>query len=210
MKLKLDLHVHDKESFDSKANLKSIIKIAKKRGLDGIAITNHETLNLNEIKFSKEFIIIKGEEIKTEIGDIIGLFLKKEIKEKEFKKVIQEIKKQGGIVVLPHPAFGHILNNEVLKKIDVIEGINSRIDKNSNEMAQRLAKQTKKPLIAGSDAHLSIEVGNSFTIIESKSKELKDIKQAILKGETKIRRIKVSKIKKIIIKLLKFWRENVN
>lgn len=44
-----------------------------------------------------------GSEISTERGEVIGLFLSEEIISRNFLEVIDLIKEQGGIVVLPHP-----------------------------------------------------------------------------------------------------------
>ncbi len=79
-----DLHIHSKYSHDSYLSPPQIIKIAEKRGLDGIAITDHNTLKggieTSKINNKDDFIVIVGSEIKTEYGDVIGLFLNEEIK----------------------------------------------------------------------------------------------------------------------------------
>lgn len=188
MKLKFDLHIHSEYSHDSSLKIGSIIKRAKKMGLDGVAITDHEEFRGAEImdKMAKDFIVIKGEEIDTEYGDIIGLFLKKKIKTKKFIEVITEIRKQNGIVILPHPAKFHILSDEVLKEVDIIEVFNARLGDRENEMAEMLAKKKGKAVVAGSDAHFLVEIGNGVVVIESKSRNLIDIKKAILNGNVKL------------------------
>jgi len=212
MKLQFDLHMHSNYSKDSKMKIESILKKAKKRGLDGIAITDHEEFKgaIKAEKISKDIIIIKGEEIKTEIGDIIGLFLTEEIKTREFDKVIKEIKKQKAIAVLPHPAMGHIITDKVIRGVDAIEVFNSRTGKSANQMALNLAKKYKKIPLGGSDAHTLFEIGYGQTIIESKDKSKKEIKKALLQGKTTVRGKRPNLSKRGIIKMLKFWRENVN
>ncbi len=161
MKLKFDLHLHSRYSFDSNLSIKKIIAAAKRSGLDGIAITDHEEFSGAEEaeRVSGDFLVIKGEEIDTEFGDVIGLFLKKKIYTKVFSEVIKEIREQGGIVVLPHPAEHHVVTSEVLKEVDLIEIFNSRVGKASNDMARRLAKKGKKVAISGSDAHFDLKLG---------------------------------------------------
>jgi len=188
MKIKLDLHVHSEYSHDSSSKISSIIKKAKKVGLDGIAITDHEEFAGAELaaKIDKDFIVIKGQEIDTEYGDIIGLFLEKKIQTKKFLEVVKEIRKQGGIIVLPHPAKFHILTDEVLKKIDVVEIFNARIGTKENDMAERLVKDIRRIGIAGSDAHFLFEIGNGVSVVEARSRSIDDIKKAILKGDVQM------------------------
>ena len=209
MKLKADLHIHSKYSFDSKSKLKKILKVAKKKQIDIVAITDHEEFIGGEelSKLSKNLIVICGEEIDTEYGDIIGLFLTKKIKTKKFSEVVKEIKKQKGIVVIPHPSIHHILTEEVLKSIDVIEVFNARVGNSGNSMAKALSEKIKKPGIAGSDAHFLFEIGSGITIINSKSRNLEDIKEALIKGKIELVCKRSSKIKRGWSKLLKLWRK---
>lgn len=188
MKIKADLHIHSENSYDSKMSLKKIISIAKKKGIGVIAITDHEKMNLEYInkKFDKNILIIKGQEIDTEFGDIIGLFLEEEIKSKKFSEVIKSIRSQKGIIFLPHPARNHILTDEVLKEIDIIEGYNAKTGKRANEMAKELAKKLNKNYIAGSDAHNYYEIGMGIIELNIKDNNPEEIKNALLNGNYKI------------------------
>ena len=208
MKLRADLHIHSKYSHDSYSKIEEILKVAKGKKLDVIAITDHEEFDGANIaeKLAENILIVKGQEINTEFGDIIGLFLKKRIDSKNFKEVIKEIRNQKGLVILPHPAKFHILIEDVVKNIDIVEAFNSRIGKEENEMGRILAEKLKKPFIAGSDAHFLFEIGNGVTIIESKSRELKDIKDALMKNKINLNGRYPPKIKKLFIKLIKIWR----
>lgn len=204
-----DLHIHSKCSFDSLQNIKTIIKYAENARLDGIAITDHNTIDcaLKARKLKTKLIIIAGEEIETEKGEVIGLFLNKPIKSREFKNVIREIKIQNGIVVLPHP-YRSSLNESILKHIDAVETFNSRSTSQQNMKAKNLALKFKKPMVGGSDAHFPDEIGNARIIVFSKSKNLLDIKYAILRGKTKIvgrysYNLSLSKIKSRIIRVVK-------
>lgn len=167
-----DLHIHSKYSFDSISEPKCVLRAAKKKGLNGIAITDHNTIKggIETIKINQDrnFLIIIGAEIATEIGDIIGLFLEEEIKSRDSIEVIEEIHRQGGIAVLPHPYKGHTLNEELIRKIDVIEAFNSRASAENNKKARMLAKQYKKSIIAGSDAHFCSDIGTSKIKLNSR------------------------------------------
>ena len=183
-----DLHIHSKYSFDSILEPEKIIKVAKKRGLDGVAITDHNTikgsLEAKKINKDQDFFVIVGSEISTEVGDITGLFLNEEIKSKNSMEVIEEIKEQGGVVVLPHPYKGHKLNEELISAVDVIESFNSRTDRYENFYAEELAEKYNKPTIAGSDAHFESEIGLAKTLI--KSPDFESVKYSIASGNTTI------------------------
>lgn len=138
--------------------------------MNGIAITDHDTikgaLEAKNINNDPNFVVIVGCEILTNIGDIIGLFLNKEIKSRDYELVIKEIKDQDGIVVLPHPYRGHELNSKLIENVDIIEVFNSRNNENENRKALKLAEKYNKPIVAGSDAHFSVEIGNATTLMK--------------------------------------------
>jgi predicted metal-dependent phosphoesterase TrpH len=184
-KIIFDFHIHTCYSFDSWLKPKEIIKEAKRKGLSGVAITDHNTirggLEAQEVNEDSDFFVIVGSEIATDIGDIIGLFLKEEIKSRVGIEVTEEIHNQGGIVILPHPMKGHILKEEILKKIDLIEVFNSRTSAELNLKALRLAEEYKKPFIVGSDAHFLSEIGACKVLISIEN--LCELKDKIRRGE---------------------------
>lgn len=165
-----DLHVHSKYSYDSILELKTILKIAKKRKLDGIAITDHNTIKGGVAALQENrnpcLDVIVGAEIKTDIGDVIGLYLEEEIHSRVFHDVVEEIHDQNGIAVLAHPFRNrsNYLQNE-LHDVDLIEGFNARSSKRANLEAQKLALSAGKMMTAGSDAHNFFEIGRGRTIL---------------------------------------------
>ncbi|HBI72885.1 MAG TPA: phosphotransferase [Lachnospiraceae bacterium] len=164
----LELHSHSKYSYDSLIEPIKMVKYAKKIGLDGIAITDHDTIKGGVIaqkdNRSDEFTVIVGCETKTEAGDIIGLFLNEELRSRNSLEVIDEIHDQAGIVVLPHPFRGHNLSEDLIKKVDLIEVINSRSSSEANKRAKELALSSLKNSVVGSDAHFLSEIGSSKNI----------------------------------------------
>lgn len=193
-KMEFDLHIHSKYSFDSISNVRKILKVAKKRKLNGIAITDHNTVKggIEALHITKDddFFVISGTEIGTESGDILGLFLEEEIKSRSALEVIDEIKNRGGIAVLPHPYKRmKSINKEILTRIDAIEGFNARGERlgfhSTNRMAMDLAKAVNKPMTAGSDAHFYFEIGRGSCVINNIS-DVEDIRKMILTNKTKI------------------------
>ena len=73
---KVELHCHTRVSKDSLMSYDAIIKRVRERGLDAIAITDHNKID-GAFALAKRapFPVIIGEEIRTSEGEIIGYFL---------------------------------------------------------------------------------------------------------------------------------------
>ncbi len=180
-----DLHIHSKYSYDSYLSPAKIIKIAKKKGLNGVAVTDHNTIKggveTSKINNKDDFIVIVGSEINTEHGDVMGLFLNEEIRSRIFMQVVEEIKDQGGLIVLAHPfRKGNNFASDLFKHIELIEAFNARSPRSLNVGALELTKKFKKSVTAGSDAHFGFEIGGGRTIVYG------DIKDELMKGRVKI------------------------
>jgi len=167
--LKYDLHIHSRFSYDSLSTPKKIVKIAKHLGLDGLAITDHNTIKgaVEASKIDENIQIITGNEINTEKGDIIGLFLNDEIFSRQFYEVVDEIREQDGFIILPHPYKTHDkIPANVLNNIDAIEIFNGRISHELNKKARELIYNKKLLFTGGSDAHLAKHVGSVMTMFD--------------------------------------------
>jgi len=208
---KFDLHIHSSYSSDGTMNTKIIVKVAIKRHLDGIAITDHNTIQggLKAKNYETEdFKVIIGSEIMTDQGEVIGLFLSEEIKSKNLIDVIYEIKTQNGIIVIPHP-FDEMRrsalhpNEECARLINGIEGFNSRcIFQKYNEKAVEYANKHDLPLVAGSDAHFVNEIGNAGIITECE-----DLREAIIQKDIEIFGKRSMLANHVFTKGLKKWRK---
>jgi glycosyltransferase involved in cell wall biosynthesis len=167
----VDLHMHTDHSHDCATPVEVLIAEARARGLGAIAITDH-----NEISGAREavtkadgFKVIVGEEIKTgDQGEVIGLFIEEKIpRGMTLQETIAEIKRQGGLVYVPHPFdrmhsvpdYEHLL--AVIDDVDAIEVFNPRVAITEfNEEAVRFAAKYRIPAGAGSDAHVPQGLGS--------------------------------------------------
>ena len=165
----LDLHVHSMYSWDSTLHPEKIIKIAQKKGLSGIAVVDHNTVMgaIKTVSFADDdFIVIIGSEISTDKGDVIGLFLNENITSRNFMDVLDEIKDQGAVSILPHPYKNkHADPAELIRYVNLVEGLNARVSKELNKKACALSVKFGMRIVAGSDAHMSFEVGRVQTIL---------------------------------------------
>ena len=177
---KVDLHIHSKKSFDGRMSAEDIIKYAKAKGLNAIAITDHDGYFDGE---AEGIEIIRGCEFSTEYGHLLGLFMTEPIPEKDFYKIVDEVHKQGGIVVLAHPYQRRNMEDKVesiARLIDGVEVFNSRAvkkNKEANRQARAFADRHGLLYFAGSDSHLPAEIGNVILTCEGE-----DIRTALTSG----------------------------
>lgn len=168
-------------------SLKEVVIYSKKRGLDGVAITDHDTL-VGALKLQRsDFIVIPGIEITTLQGHLLALNITTLIPPKlDVNETIQRIHEAGGIAVAAHPtSFYKSVPSQQMSSYDAIEVINSAAVpfQLCTYMNQKLATRFNLPQTAGSDSHYSPEIGAAYTVIEADS-DVDAIVQAIKKGAT--------------------------
>jgi predicted metal-dependent phosphoesterase TrpH/glycosyltransferase involved in cell wall biosynthesis len=168
----VDLHMHTDHSNDCATPVEVLLATARERGLGAIAVTDHNEISgaLEARDKAAEFgvKVIVGEEVKTkDQGEVIGLFIEEKIpRGMSLEETIAEIRRQGGIVYVPHPFdrlhsvpdYEHLLR--VVRDVDAIEVFNPRIAIAAwNEEAVRFAGKYRIPGGAGSDAHVAQGLG---------------------------------------------------
>jgi glycosyltransferase involved in cell wall biosynthesis len=167
----VDLHMHTDHSHDCATPVEVLLAEARTRGLGAIAVTDHNEISgaLEAAAKADGVKIIVGEEVKTaDQGEVIGLFITEKIRRgMTLQETIAEIKRQGGLVYVPHPFdrmhsvpdYEHLL--DVLDDVDAIEVFNPRIAISEfNEEAVRFAAKYRVPAGAGSDAHVPQGLGS--------------------------------------------------
>ena len=214
MTKKYDLHIHSIYSRDSSLKPEIILKIAKKRGLNGIAVTDHDSIKggvmTSKLNKDKDLEVIVGSEIKTKHCEVLGYYLQEKIKSKDLLEVLDKIKEQGGISVIAHP-FTIIprLNlryplSEIKGKVDGLEALNGRaVFPFENKKAFDAAKKYKLAMTGSSDSHSRIEVGRAFTLFNG------ELRTAIAKRKTRaeglIRYSKIGRIWTLHYKLYRLF-----
>lgn len=211
IKLRYDLHIHSKYSCDGYCDPKVLVKTAIKKGLSGIAVTDHNTLKggLKTKKYeTNDFHVIVGSEVSTNRGEVIGLFLTEEIKSNIFTEVIEDIEEQNGIVITPHPfddvrGNGINLQKQDVKLVDFVEVFNSRcLLQKYNDKAYEFAVKNNLKFTAGSDAHFANEIGKAGIITPDE-----DIRESFSKDNIDIFGAKSNPINLGLTKVLKIWRK---
>jgi hypothetical protein len=169
----VDLHMHTNHSGDCETPVEVLLASAKEVGLGAIAVTDHNeisgALEAREKAKAAGVKVIVGEEVKTaEQGEVIGLFIEEKIpRGMTMAETVAEIKRQGGLVYVPHPFdrmhavpdYEHL--PAILDDIDAIEVFNPRVAIGAfNEEAVRFAAKYRIVAGAGSDSHVAQGLGS--------------------------------------------------
>jgi len=169
----VDLHMHTDHSHDCATPVEVLLATAHTQGLGTIAVTDHNeisgALEASEQASEAGVKVIVGEEVKTAgQGEVIGLFIHEKIPARlSLEETVAEIKRQGGLVYVPHPFdrmhsvpdYEHLL--PILDDVDAIEVFNPRVAITEfNDEAVRFAAKYRIPAGAGSDAHVPQGLGS--------------------------------------------------
>ena len=197
--IRADLHLHTNRSSDGGIAPERLVEIARRRGLDCIAVTDHNTIEAaQELVNETSLRVIVGEEVKSDAGEIIGYFLQEPIpKGLPPLEVVRRIKEQGGLVCVPHP-FDRLRQSvlrrsalrEILPYVDIIEGFNSRcVIPQDNGRARHFAAEHGLACSAGSDAHIGYEVGRGIVEMapfEGPEEFLQSLRHATIRGRLSV------------------------
>ena len=191
--LKLDLHIHSQYSEDATGSPKDIIKILQKKGLQGMAIADHNTVEggLKALKVKpKEFIVIPGVEISTKDGHMLAFNVTENIKRHlSVEETVEKIIDAGGLPVVPH-LFRNMsgIKKEKLRnirtKISAIEVFNSCSLPQTNLKTAKIAKEYGLGGTGGSDAHDPIYAGYAYTTVDTTDINIDSILSEINKKKT--------------------------
>ncbi|WP_076430385.1 PHP-associated domain-containing protein [Haladaptatus litoreus] len=169
----IDLHAHTRffhgheraaELFDP-IGVRLLTLAARYRGLDGVALTNHdyyrpfgglavETIPGIEISTTKGHILVIGPDppTRTEPGTLTP------------HEVVEMAHERGCAAIVAHP-YRNSTVREVDADYDAIE-VNGKHPR-TEEWVTTLAERNGLPLVGGSDAHYPVEVGRAYTRVDA-------------------------------------------
>jgi hypothetical protein len=173
LQIRIDLHVHSCYSYDSLITPKELEFYAKRCGLDGVAITDHDRFD-GALKTEKEvkLFIVPGMEISSAHGHIIALDVKEPIpRGLSADETVERIHEASGLAIACHPAtlFKESLRKHTNSKFDAVEVINASAVPFglSTNRARQLATGFNLGQVGGTDAHYGPEIGWAYTVIDS-------------------------------------------
>lgn len=175
-----DIHIHSKYSPDSNLEPDQIVRIAKSKGLDFVAISDHNRF----IKHEGEILILQAEEVSSTDGHVLALFINGEIPSMHSQEeTVEMIHDRNGIAICAHP-FRRVngVRDKFMNIYDAIEVKNGRCSANCNSRGSELATRFGKPETGGSDAHFYDEVGRVYLDIDATDEE--SIRNGIVSGNS--------------------------
>ena len=197
MWLRTEFHAHTIHSKDSLATPARIIATCRKKGIDRLIITDHNTIKgaVEAQKLAPDLIIV-GEEIMTTKGEILAAFVTEEIPAMLTpQETIARLKAQDAFISVSHPfdftRSGHWLEAdllEILPQIDAIETFNARcLLPRMNAQAQEFAHRHGIASTVGSDAHALFELGRA-TLTLPQFNSARELRQVIRQGVPQTRK----------------------
>ena len=167
--MKIDFHVHTSRSVDAIHSPREMVKMAKKIGLDAIAITDHNRLfpSGEARHLSREFglVVIPG----IEGGNIavqkhwIALGIGRQIASKQIRAILTCIREDNGLSIAPHPHTRLGFENYAELGFDAVESLNGS-EPGSNK---KIRNVRRIPEVAGSDSHAQLMMGFCWTEVEA-------------------------------------------
>jgi len=200
MTLRIDLHVHSFFSADGVSRPEDLIAAARAAGLNGFAITDHNTCDAVDYMISHGLmradgqpvdgmLVIPGIEVTTADGHLLclGCVLPSSLKGMPSAEVCRLAQEAGGLAVAPHPydLFRAGIRESVLDvlPLDGLEVFNAATTlKRHNRKAYDYAQKRGLPMTAGSDAHHAGAVGVACTIVEKDDFSVRGVLEALRRG----------------------------
>lgn len=194
--MKIDLHVHTAHSADATGTPVEVLAAARRAGLDGIAVTEHEAYEESRVFTALAprygLVVFAGAEVATRSGHLlvfsedIGRWSRYGGIITEAQPLIDAVNAAGGAVVAAHPCrFGSLFGRLAVKRLRglaAIEVCNGANGDGENEMARELAAIMGLPGTGGSDAHRVGEIGRCYTEFSVPVRHLRELVEALKSG----------------------------
>ncbi|MGB6067025.1 MAG: PHP domain-containing protein [Desulfomonilaceae bacterium] len=198
----IDLHCHTfPASPCSSAAVDELITEAKRIGLDGMCLTDHNYVwdpqEVADLSKKRHFLLLRGNEITTDQGDMIVFGLDLDIKGIiKLDELREEVSKAGGFVIVAHPFRGFLtfgvgrlgltpekaMERILFKFVDAVEVLNGKVTEKENQFAAKVAEGLKLPTTGGSDAHEVSAVGIFATRFFQPIRDEKGLVEALKSG----------------------------
>ncbi|CAN2049770.1 Phosphoesterase [Candidatus Magnetomoraceae bacterium gMMP-1] len=215
MLLKIDLHIHTREDIDNSISYtaRDLIKTARAKGFDAIAITNHNAITyspeLQKFAENQDIVLIPGTEASINNKHILLLNMPYDDNIKTYEDIALR-KSPETLVIAPHPYFPGM--QSMGRKIEEYPDLFDAVEfchfynpcLNFNHEAQRFASKHNLPMVATSDAHIIEQFGNCYSFVDGE-KSISGIIRAIKAGRVKIVAPPLSLAKMIRIYIKIMW-----
>ena len=201
----IDLHAHTWPlSDDSFLSPDDLIRGAKRAGLDGICLTEHDFAwdprKVKELCEKHNFLVMAGMEVNTEDGHMLVFGLDRYVygihRIKELAQMVDEV---GGAIIASHPyrrqmpfwlrdgseyreALERASRNSAYQHVHGLEAVNGRGSQRENHFSRELCVMMDLPGVGGTDSHAQHDIGRCATYFEAAIGDVHDLAAAIRAG----------------------------
>ena len=188
----LDLHNHTRYSPDSRVAPAELVAAARRIGLQGLAITDHNAvagIAEAEAAAGKDFVILPGIEVSSASGHILGYGVREVVpRDLGVAETVERITALGGVAVAAHPfRFWSGLGEDALgqARFPAYETSNARTLRGGNARARERAKSSQVGETGGSDSHFLDEVARAVTAFDAGITSSDGLLEVIARGKTR-------------------------
>lgn len=189
----MDMHSHTLWSRDCLTRFEQIIAACQRRGIDRIAITDHNTAEgALAFKALAPTLVLVGEEIMTTEGELLAYFVRESVPAGLTPaETIRRLRDQGAVISVAHPfdrlrkgAWRQEALLAIANKVDAVEVFNARcLFMEDNARALAFAREHNLPGTIGSDAHTRAEYGQAFARIRPFADDPEDFLAALREAD---------------------------
>ncbi|HHO75722.1 MAG TPA: PHP domain-containing protein [Deltaproteobacteria bacterium] len=186
----IDIHVHTTFSSCSDLKIDDILENALSRGLDGVCITDHNTMDAAKVVSEgiqdNGLCVIIGMEYDTPEGDFLIFGPFEDIRPgMSAQELLHNVHSSGGVAIAAHPLRAERpVSERVLRggMVDAVEAVNARNSDLENAKMQAWLRRHPHIQSGGSDAHSLTELGSVATSIGMPVKTREDFIFAVKSG----------------------------
>jgi predicted metal-dependent phosphoesterase TrpH len=188
--MRLDLHNHTRYSPDSRVSPADLVARARQLGLDGIAITDHNSIGgVREAEAAaKDLVVLPAIEISTRSGHVLAYGVRELVpRDLSVAETVERIEALGGVAVAAHPyRFWSGLGEGALSEASfaAYETRNARTLRRGNDRARSRARERSVGQTGGSDSHFLDEVAAAVTVVDAGVVGADDVLQILASGKT--------------------------
>jgi predicted metal-dependent phosphoesterase TrpH len=188
----VEFHCHTLYSKDSLTTPEKLRKAARRKGLEKVIITDHNT-TAGAVKARQldPDLFIVGEEVMTQQGELLAAFVEEEVPPGlPAQEALARLREQGAFISVSHPfdrwrsgawALPDLL--EIAPLVDAIEVFNARCMRSVfNIQALEFAAEHDLAGTVGSDAHAAFELGRAVMRLPAFS-SADELRAVIRQGE---------------------------
>lgn len=183
-----------------------LVEQAKKIGLDGVCITEHDSFwkpeRIERLARKHNFLVIGGAEVTTDCGEVLifGLHdLPLDIA--RIEEIRERVDRAGGVIIAAHPFRGlaattavndnpskladSIAQQRIFQYVDELEALNGTSGVWERKLAWAVADCLQMKGTGGSDAHGITAVGACYTHFDREIRNEEDLIREIREGRFK-------------------------